>query len=91
MTEKEAEAIRTCITRIRPHGSEQWQGEQAQRLGLGHTLRREGRPRGTGARRRGKNYLRPSFDPQFRPQFASWHGLNEKDTRPLFGVSLGMP
>jgi len=55
MTEKEAEAIRTCIARNRPYGSEQWQGEQAKRLGLGHTLRGEGRPRGTGATPRGKN------------------------------------
>ena len=55
MTEKEAEAIRTCIARNRPYGSQQWQVEQARRLGLGHTLRGEGRPRGTGARRCGKN------------------------------------
>ena len=55
MTEKEAEAIRICIARNRPFGSEQWQGEQARRLGLLHTLRSEGRPKGPGGRRRGKN------------------------------------
>jgi putative transposase len=45
MTEKEAEAIRTCIARNRPYGSEEWQNHQARRLGLLHTLRREGRPK----------------------------------------------
>ncbi|MFH1266262.1 MAG: transposase [Planctomycetota bacterium] len=45
MTEKEAERIRTCIARNRPYGDEQWQGEQARRLGLLHTLRSEGRPK----------------------------------------------
>jgi hypothetical protein len=34
MPEKEAEAIRTCIARNRPYGSEPWQGEHARRLGL---------------------------------------------------------
>jgi hypothetical protein len=55
MTEEEAESIRTCLARNRPYGNEQWQDEQARRLGLGDTLRREGRTRGTEARRRGKN------------------------------------
>jgi putative transposase len=55
MTEKEVEAIRLCIARNRPFGSELWQSEQARRLGLSHTLRGEGRPRGTGAKQRGKN------------------------------------
>ncbi len=45
MTEKEAEAIQTCIARNRPYGSEEWQNHQAKRLGLLHTLRREGRPK----------------------------------------------
>jgi len=44
MAEKEFERIRTCIARSRPYGSEEWQNRQAEDLGLGHTLRREGRP-----------------------------------------------
>ena len=47
MTEREAEAVRTCITRNRPYGDEEWQRRQAKRLGLSHTLRCEGRPRAT--------------------------------------------
>ena len=45
MTDKEAEGIRTCITRNRPFGSEAWQDRQAEQLGLLHTLRDEGRPK----------------------------------------------
>jgi len=45
LTEKEAEGIRICIARNRPLGSEAWQGQQAKRLGLLHTLRGEGRPK----------------------------------------------
>jgi len=44
MAEKEAERIRTCIARNRPYGSEEWQHQRAEELGLLHTLRREGRP-----------------------------------------------
>ena len=43
--EKEAEAVRTCIARNRPFGSEAWQNRQAKRLELLHTLRSEGRPK----------------------------------------------
>lgn len=50
MTEKELEAVRTCIARNRPYGDKPWQSQQAQRLGLSHTLRREGRPRATEAK-----------------------------------------
>ena len=50
MTEKEADRIRTCIARNRPYGNEEWQTQQARRLGLLHTLRREGRPRATEGR-----------------------------------------
>ena len=46
MTDKEAEGIQTCIARNRPYGDAQWQVEQARRLGLMHTLRSEGRPKG---------------------------------------------
>ena len=44
LTAKEQEAIQTCIARNRPYGEEDWQEQQAKRLGLLHTLRREGRP-----------------------------------------------
>jgi putative transposase len=49
MTEKEVERIRTCIARNRPYGSEVWQGVQAKRLGLLHTMRSEGRPKATAS------------------------------------------
>jgi putative transposase len=42
---KEQETLRTCITRNRPFGDAMWQTRTANRLGLGHTLRTEGRPR----------------------------------------------
>lgn len=45
MTDKEADAVRTCIARNRPYGDEAWRSEQAKRLGLLHTLRSEGRPK----------------------------------------------
>ena len=44
ITKREIEAFQTC-TRNRPYGNESWQSEQAKRLGLSHTMRREGRPR----------------------------------------------
>jgi putative transposase len=47
MTEKEVEAIQTCLARNRPYGDDRWQEVQAKRLGLMHTLRREGRPKAT--------------------------------------------
>jgi len=45
MTDKEADGVRTSILRNRPYGSEVWQRQQADRLGLLHTLRGEGRPK----------------------------------------------
>jgi putative transposase len=45
MTEKEVERLRISVVRNRPYGNEGWQGEQAKRLGLWHTMRSEGRPR----------------------------------------------
>jgi hypothetical protein len=45
MTDKEAEGTRTCIARNRPFGNQEWQDEQAKRLGLLYTLRGEGRPK----------------------------------------------
>ncbi|MHB1038680.1 MAG: hypothetical protein ACYC35_21170 [Pirellulales bacterium] len=55
MTEKESEAMRTCIARNRPFGSEEWQSVQVKRLGLLHTLRSEGRPKVTEGTRRANN------------------------------------
>ena len=45
MAKRTSDAIRTCIVRNRPYGNEQWQTRQVKRLGLSHTMRREGRPR----------------------------------------------
>ena len=44
LTAKEREAIATCLLRNRPYGDPEWQDQQAKRLGLQHTFRREGRP-----------------------------------------------
>jgi len=44
-TEAELEALRECISRGRPFGSESWQDQTAQRLGLEFSLRSRGRPR----------------------------------------------
>ncbi len=45
MTKQEADSFQICIARNRPFGAEDWQNTQAKRLGLSHTMRREGRPR----------------------------------------------
>jgi putative transposase len=45
LTEKEMEVIQVCIARNRPYGNEEWRDKQIKRLGLFHTVRREGRPR----------------------------------------------
>ncbi|MCC6681687.1 MAG: transposase [Phycisphaeraceae bacterium] len=45
MTQEEAERFQMCMARSRPYGEETWQNRQARRLGLLHTLRREGRPK----------------------------------------------
>jgi len=44
-TEAELEALRECVSRGRPFGSESWQDQTAQRLGLEFSLRPRGRPR----------------------------------------------
>jgi putative transposase len=44
-TGAELEALRACVHRGRPYGSEVWQVRTAKRLGLGATLRPIGRPR----------------------------------------------
>ena len=44
LTAKEQEALATCVSRNRPYGDPEWQDQQAKRLGLQHTFRREGRP-----------------------------------------------
>ena len=51
MTESEAEAIAVCMTRNRPYGDADWQTKQTKRLGLSHTMRREGRPRAGDSKR----------------------------------------
>jgi len=43
--EKELAAIKTSLARGRPLGSAEWIERMADRLDLGHTLRREGRPK----------------------------------------------
>ncbi len=48
-TESELAAIRTCVSRGRPFGTESWQQRTAKRLGLESTFRSRGRPR-TNAR-----------------------------------------
>jgi hypothetical protein len=50
MTEQKVEGVRTCIARNRPYGDEDWQEKQARRMGLAHTIRREGRPRALEAK-----------------------------------------
>lgn len=45
MSAKELAAVQTCMARNRPFGSEAWQRRTADRLGLLHTLRAEGRPK----------------------------------------------
>ena len=44
-TEAEVEAIRRCLIRSRPYGSQEWTDRIAQKLGLESTLRPRGRPR----------------------------------------------
>jgi putative transposase len=44
LTKKEVEGVQRAITRNQPYGDEAWREQQAKRLGLTHTFRREGRP-----------------------------------------------
>ena len=44
-TESEVEAIRRCVKKGSPYGSESWISQSAARLSLEHTLRSRGRPR----------------------------------------------
>lgn len=44
-TEAELEAIRRCLTRGQPYGSDAWTTKVAHQLGLEHTFRPRGRPR----------------------------------------------
>jgi len=46
-TEAELEAVRRCVVRGCPFGADHWQRRTAQRLDLGYTLNRRGRPRKT--------------------------------------------
>lgn len=47
-SEAELAALRKCIERGTPYGSETWQHETAQQLGLEASLRPRGRPKGPG-------------------------------------------
>ena len=49
--DEEESAVRTSIRRGRPLGDEKWMERMVSRLGLGHTLRPRGRPRGSKDRR----------------------------------------
>jgi putative transposase len=49
-TEAELAALRKCIERGTPYGSEPWQHATAKRLGLEASLNPRGRPRGTGTK-----------------------------------------
>ncbi len=45
LTKKEADAVKLCIERNRPFGTDDWVQNTAKRLGLGSTIRIRGRPR----------------------------------------------
>jgi putative transposase len=47
-SEREVEAVRRCVVRGQPFGSEVWQKQTARRLGLAYTLRPRGRPKKDG-------------------------------------------
>jgi putative transposase len=47
LTKRELERVQTSIARGRPLGGDAWVAKTAARLGLGHTIRSEGRPRKT--------------------------------------------
>ncbi len=47
LSDAELKAIRSCVRRGTPYGSESWKIETAKRLGLESTLRPRGRPRGS--------------------------------------------
>ena len=51
-TEAEVEAIRRCVIRGTPFGSEKWVTQSATRLVLNHTLRPRGRPKKKGDNRK---------------------------------------
>ena len=54
LTAREVERVRTSISRNRPMGSAEWVERTVRRLGLGQTIRSEGRPP-KAARREGRN------------------------------------
>jgi putative transposase len=45
LTEGELEAVRRCVDRGQPYGSDRWTKQTAGKLGLGSTLRPRGRPK----------------------------------------------
>ncbi len=48
MTQAEIDALRRCVTRGRPYGSDNWVRQTAKSLDLEYTLGSRGRPRGSG-------------------------------------------
>ena len=50
LTRKELEQVEVSLKRGRPLGDEQWVARTVRRLGLGHTVRPEGRPRNPACR-----------------------------------------
>ncbi len=47
LSQRELDALRTCVNRGRPYGDEEWTDEIAEKDGLWHTMRPVGRPRKT--------------------------------------------
>ena len=47
LTAKELERIKVTLNRSQPFGDEKWTSRTVKKLGLGHTIRREGRPGAT--------------------------------------------
>ncbi|HEX3355594.1 MAG TPA: hypothetical protein VHS31_01340 [Tepidisphaeraceae bacterium] len=45
LNEKEIERVKTSIKRDRPLGTDRWIERTVKKLGLEHTIRREGRPK----------------------------------------------
>ncbi len=45
LTQPELDSIRTCVSRGRPYGSEEWTEEICERTGTWSSIRRRGRPR----------------------------------------------
>jgi putative transposase len=55
LTPKEMERVRASVDRGRPLGDDDWTRQTVTRLGLGHTVRNEGRPRKTRDEKPGRS------------------------------------